>query len=327
MEKNQNSKYVLDTPTTFDIKKLQKDDIVWAEFRHVYWPAILRRVYKSSKKVSIWYCDSPGTSFKLQFNRIRSFRDMEFRKKAEDQQMSPEMSQLFTKVFDLARTYDKRRVDGVHDDPASYFDSTKPHFTVSYEDPIKSGTLSQQESENKENNKSAQASRSEIPSNKENVASCSYETNRDEESSDCGEDSNFVDAESVLDSEKERRNAKYQSYLNGCCDEETADAIVSYIKSGMLDEYLKDIYRGKIKSKNQNLFNYYLKERKVDILWYCFSNVHIAKHYKERDICDYLFALYDRTVLRKEERSRYVFAVWLHEAMDKAYSLIKGEPS
>ncbi|GFT07401.1 uncharacterized protein NPIL_493051, partial [Nephila pilipes] len=247
MEKNQNSKYkmddmpasnhnhakedddqpansdssedlpVLSSPTTFDIKKLEKNDIVWAEFRHIYWPAIVKNVNIKSKKLTIWYCDSLGKSFKLSFSRIRSFRDMEFRKKALDQQMSPEMSQLFTKVFDLARTYDKRRVFGVNHDPALYFDSTKPHFTFSYEDPIKSGPLSQQESEN---NKSAQASGSEIPSNKENVASCSYETTGDEESSDCGEDSNFAgssDAESVVDSEKERRHAKFEAYLNDNC--------------------------------------------------------------------------------------------------------------
>ncbi|GFS60502.1 hypothetical protein NPIL_191651 [Nephila pilipes] len=124
---------------------------------------------------------------------------MEFRKKALDQQMSPEMNQLYTKVFDLARTYDSRRAYGVHDDPALYFDSTKPYFTFLYEDLIKLGTLSQQESENKGNNKSVQASGSEIPSNKENVASCSYKTNGDEESSDCAEDSYFVDS---LDAER-----------------------------------------------------------------------------------------------------------------------------
>ncbi|GFT49810.1 uncharacterized protein NPIL_518931 [Nephila pilipes] len=361
MEKNQNSKYKMDdmpaskhnakkgdqpansdssedltdlsSPTPFDIEKLKKNDIIWAEFRHIYWPAIVRKVNINSKKLTIWYCDSPGKSFKLSFSRIRSFRDMEFRKKALDQQMSPEMNQLYTKVFDLARTYDERRAIGVNDDPALYFHSTKPYFAFLYEDLIKLGILYQQESENKGNNKSAQASGSEIPSNKENVASCSYETNGDEESSDCGQDSYFVDssdAESVLDSETERRNAEFYAHLNDnsdACDEETADAIVSYIKSGLLIEYLKDIYRGKIESKNQDIFNKGLKEGKRDILWNCSSNVRIAEYQKVGELFDYLLALYDRTVPRKDWLIDYVVTVWLYEALDKAYSLIKGEPS
>lgn len=330
--------------SAFDIQKLQKNDIVWAEYKHLYWPAIVRNIDKKSRKISISYCDTLGKSFKVPFQKIHSFNDMEFKKEVENQEMSDEMKQLHTKVVSLAFSFCHQRAIGECDDPALYFETSKPYFELPNHGVTsmdKTGQDSQQESKNKENDcfsAEREQSASEMSPKKENEAGSS-EKNRvstiSKEFVDSFLDSiESSDGESLLESDTEDyKLAICYAHMNdasGECDEKTADAIVSCIKSGCVDQYLLDIHCGKIKSRNHDIFKKAKKVRRKDLLWHCSQTVDIGDFERRRDIANYLKELYDRTVKKKGfmwGEIDYVATVWLYEAVDKAFSLIKSEPS
>ncbi|GFV21560.1 uncharacterized protein TNCV_5121471 [Trichonephila clavipes] len=379
-------------PQPFDVKKLQKNDIVWAEYKNSYWPAIVRQVDKKGRKVSVWYCDTLGKVFKLPFRKIHSFNDMEFRKKVEDQEMHPYTSYLHLRAVSMAAAFSHRRAMGECDDPVSFFDTSKSFplplrededFTFmdkirshsiqesenkgnnisatqsenkisssqendesssveiiededfTFMDKIRSHSI--QESENKGNNISATQSENKISSNQENDESSSVEI-IDSEISEKFEDSDLTQSsnkESLVGSDRENPVPTNSHDLIDDCsndlDGKTADAIVSCIKSGCVDKYLLDIHRGKIKSKNHDIFNQAKEARRKDMLWNCSSSVEIATE-KMKDVAHYLQGLYDRRVKKKKKdivwgEIDYIVTVWTYDAIDKAMSLIESEPS
>ncbi|GFY59067.1 uncharacterized protein TNIN_488061 [Trichonephila inaurata madagascariensis] len=325
---------------SFDIKKLQRNDIVLAEYKNIYWPAIVRQVDKKGKKISVWYCDCPGKAFKIPFRKIRPFQDMELRNIVKE--IPPDKSDLHMQVVGMAVAYNHRRFMGKCDDPISFFDTSTPfrlplleaeNFTCL----DKIGSHSIQESENEGNNISATQSESKISSNQENDASSSVEIIDNEISEKCEDsDSNqSIDRGSLVGSDRENPVSTncYDLIDDGSndLDEKTADAVVSCIKSGCVDKYLLDIHRGKIKSKNQDIFNQAKEARDKDILWNCSSSVEIAVE-KMKDVAHYLKDLYDRRVKKKKKdilwgETDYIVTVWTYDAIDKAMSLIESEPS
>ncbi|GFR18966.1 uncharacterized protein TNCT_667231 [Trichonephila clavata] len=319
------------SPQSFDIGNLQKNDIVWAEYKHLYWPAVVRHVNKKNRKVSVLYCDSPLKTFKLPFRKIHSFNDMEFRKKVQDQEKSPQIYCKHLKVVSMAAAFSHRRAMGKCDDPVSFFDTSKPYFAFQNTDFASMdeiGSHSIQESENEGNNISSVQSGSKI-SKLENDESCSVEIN-----SEISE--KFEDSDSTESSDRENPvpTNSHDLLLDDCsndCDEKTANAIVSCIKSGCLDQYLLDIHRGKIKSRNHDIFNQAKEVRNKDVLQDCSSTIEIATE-KMKDVAHYLQGLYDRRVKKKKKdfmwgEIDYIVTVWTYDAIDKALSLIQSEPS
>lgn len=117
-------------------------DIVWAKFRKLYWPALVRTVYTKEKKMSIWYTDQPGTTFKLPSKNICSFFDTQMTAKILEDVKKAGCVDKHNCFTTQAHEFLTRKGSGYKDDPMKFFykkyDDDKSNDSVVSDDDDKS---------------------------------------------------------------------------------------------------------------------------------------------------------------------------------------------
>ncbi|GBN79305.1 hypothetical protein AVEN_146485-1 [Araneus ventricosus] len=282
---------------TFDVAELIKNDIVWAKYKNLYWPALVRNVDKKNKKVTVWYLDSPGTCFKVTFKKIHDFADSDFCKKVEaDAKLDQKFGKKHAEVLRRTNLFMFRRFQGIGDDPLEFFDLSKPYFLLK---DLNSGI-----SDIKFNN--VGVSTENVRDKKDNL------TENSEDESDV-ESSNTTKCLSELYEE------------DGPYDDEMVDKILSYITSGHVDNYLIDIVNSEIANKRHELYVKAVENDQVQLFVESQPSIPI-KNQKLHNVSIYLHSLYKQKIGKKKPRlNEYIVSVWLPEAVNKTISLIEAE--
>lgn len=115
---------------SFSSNNVSVGDIVFAKYKKLYWPALVRAVHPKIKKVSIWYADDPGKNFKIPLKKICTFSNKEMRAKITEDVKQAGCIQEHERLTFHAWRYMQRKTNGHKDDPLKYFDQTYPFFLV-----------------------------------------------------------------------------------------------------------------------------------------------------------------------------------------------------
>ncbi|CAL1297980.1 unnamed protein product [Larinioides sclopetarius] len=282
---------------TFDVAKLTRNDIVWAAYKDLHWPALVRDVDKKNKKVRVWYLDSPGKCFNLPFKKIHDFVDSDFNKKVEDVAKNHPLGQKFNEVLRRTNLFIYRQFKGEGDDPLKFFNLSEPYFLLK--------DLSSGNSDNKII--SVDVLSENVGDKNDNLK----ENSEDESDGETCTPSKYL-------SELYEEDSPY--------DDEMVDKILSCITSGHIDNYLIDIVSSKITNDRHELYVEAMEKGQIQLFVESQPSVPI-KNRKLHSISIYLHSLYEQKI-RNEKLNRlneYIVSVWLPEAVNKAISLIETE--
>ncbi|KAG8178752.1 hypothetical protein JTE90_006595 [Oedothorax gibbosus] len=269
--------------------------IVWAKYKELYWPSLIRKVYKKEKKVSLWYLDSAPTTFKVAFKNLHRYNDIDFSTEVKRAASASPLKILHDKVLEATMDFVYRRSDGHEDDPAEFFARNVPKEFV-----FKVRTSAKQKGK------------------VETKVSGPLQKGLDETFED-------LDEESVTDSEDEEEKRKQRMELfaelsltdNDYCPEPRVNAMVECITTGHVDKHLIDIMSHKVPCVRQETF-----EQSQNILRQGNSfPIHIKDNSKDKAIYDYLESFYKRAD-GKWSMFTYVTNVLMPEAMIEALKLV-----
>lgn len=332
-------------PGLFDLfpapsNEISKGDIVWAKFKKLYWPALVRNVFKKEKKISVWYTDDPGKNFKLPMKNVFLFHDLEMTIKIKKDAREAGVSQAHEGLTSHALSYLNRKAQGIVDDPLKFFDQTFPFFTV--EDWLKKNP-----NDDRESFMNLKIEPLYINHN------CSTTTIRKTGSASGPGTTSDVDSEVKSTEGEEESNDESSSHCvkipsiktlvnsSDTCDNEYVDKIVTCITSGTADTHLVNIRSKKVSSEHQKFYFRAMESDKKDLNYVSYGPVEDIK--KLREIIFYLLQLYDsvsckkdkkrtkkaqsdvaRFCVNKTEEARYVSSVWLPESIIYAISNINS---
>ncbi|KFM83549.1 hypothetical protein X975_22908, partial [Stegodyphus mimosarum] len=217
--------------------EIYKGAIVWAEFRKIYWPALVRSVNKKNRKACVWYLDSPKKCFKLPFKKILSFHDKKINDRIKEEAKNSPMKEHHDKVLNRTLTYLHRKSLGINDNPADYFDFEKPYFALC----LSSASMS----------------------NDQTVIVRNTEESDDDDNDDDDEDS----AESIPDDEMitDFRNSLCET--DDSIEDEMVNSLVDCIKMGNTNEHLLQVRSGKISSTWRAIYDEAVETNRKK-LWY-----------------------------------------------------------
>lgn len=311
-------------------------DIVFAKFKHLYWPALVRAVYPKQKKVTIWYCDEPGKTFKLPLKNVCLFHDEEMKEKIQNDVIKAGVIKEHDGLTTHAKRYLIRRSQGKNDDPLKFFDQTYPFFLAEQ-------MLKKDPNADVENIKIRPLYISN--EKKESIRTVSVRKIMSDDSEVESTDSESTPEAKPVKDYIARVNVKLQEKPADPCKEEFVDAILDCVLSGKVDDYLQKIKNRSIPSEHQKIYEQSEKHHKR-----YFGNVTytgpIEDDSKLREIIFYLLPLYEkmsstgrstRSAAKKCKKAitaynvfneqsagaQYVASVWLPESIIYSISLVK----
>ncbi|XP_071040693.1 PWWP domain-containing DNA repair factor 3B-like [Parasteatoda tepidariorum] len=292
--------------------EIAQHDIVWAEFRNLYWPALVRCVKKKERKASVWYLDSPRKCFKVPFKKIKSFSDPEMTALIKNEVENSPMKAKHKKVWLNAITYIRRKNQGYTDDPASFFDLNK-HY-LAYKD----NKFDKQCLDDIENRGTALKN-----ANSDTTLNGNGDTTLRNEY----DDGASSEEESLLsdDDEETGISKKFSIFTDldeSYEDDQEVDKIVKCIVAGHVDKHLLQVKSRKVRSSHLERYEDALKSNKDRLMRITPTN-HIKSIKKLKEVSIYLMNYYEKSVEGgKCEMVNYIMYVWVPEAIDKALELI-----
>lgn len=316
---------------------ISKGDIVWAKFKKLYWPALVRVVYPKRKKVCVWYCDEPGKAFKLPLKNVCVFHDTEMRAKVKQDAINAGCLKEHEGLTSHAERFIKRKLRGEQDDPLKFFDQTYPFLLV--EELLKT-------------NPNADVADIKIPplyishendqSFRKTLSTRNASDNSELESTDSEDVAN---EKPIVTDFFPKIHAQLQE-KHPDASKEFVDRILECILSGKADKYLQNIRSKSINSEHHNIFEQSTKHRKGSISKISYTGP-IEDDDKLRKLIFYLLPLYEKmnnagrsrryaaikckqaitvhnTYNNQSAGAQYVASVWLPESIIFAISIVKS---
>ncbi|GIZ01767.1 uncharacterized protein CEXT_324231 [Caerostris extrusa] len=320
-----------DLPELFPFKpfypeNLKKNDIVWADYKDLSWPALVRNVDKKKKKVSIWFLDSPKNSFKLPFKKIHDFNNIEVSTEIHKRAAASPLKEKHSAHIKKALTFLQRKSEGIEDDPVAFFDPNVEFYFSTFEYMANNSSNSKTQSSNQIDLETDKSKSSDGESSNKNSDDESSNENTDNENSN-----ESSDAESTLETIQSKPN-KCGDYLKEersklkDLEGEQLKAVVSYIKAGHADQFVLDIVYGKIKT----LRSIHFKEDSDPISLGMISPAMVQLPSEQMsEVTQYLVDLYTRKVkMNKEPRlMMYAAFVLLPAVVEKVLSIVEVDLS
>lgn len=312
-------------------KAISPGDIVWAKFKKLYWPALVRTVYNKQKKISIWYADDPGKTFKVPVKNVCSFFDTEMTSKIVEDVKKAGCVQEHEGLTSHAKLFLKRRAEGRKDDPAKFFDQTYPFFLV--EELLKKDP-------------EADIANLKIPplyidhGLKVTRKTLKY---ADEESGDsevCTDDEVSDEACNVEPDYLKKINLQVRENSNISVNDYT-DKIVQFILSGKADLHLKKVLSKTVASDYRGIYERSIRRGKIDITNITFAGP-IEDNEELAKLLSYLLLFSDKLIANKsptkrknrkgvappnylasDKKAQFIYSVWLPESIIFAISKIQ----